>query len=510
MRRRFMALGVAAAMLALTACSGGGPSEGGDSSGATAGDSLTIGENSYPTSWDITGVTTGHDVLYFGAVYDTLLRIDGDGNLVPGLATVWEYDDARTTLTLTLREDVAFTDGTEFNADAVVANIENFQASSTADLSQAQYVTGVEAVDPTHVAISLSTPDPGLVTWLSGSLGFMASPAHFDSPDVAIVPVGTGPYTLDTSATVTGSTYVFQKNPNYWDDSQRLYDTLTINFYETPTALLNAIQGKQVNAATFSDFSSLSQVEAADYTVNTSQLDWSGMIIYDRDGAVDSPLGDVRVRQAINYAIDRQGILDTIILGHGTTTSSPFGASTAGFDESLDSYYPYDPAKAKELLADAGYADGFALTMPSSSIVDQSLLTTIQQQLADVGIVVNYSDTSSNFVTDLLAGKFTSSWMQLASPSDWHFAQTALLPTSAWNPFGTETDETEALLATMQSGTDEEADAAAKELNRYVTENAWFAPFFRIDNLFVSDESVSVTMATNNATPYLYLIQPAS
>ena len=511
MRKRLLAAGSTAVLLLLAACSGGAGS-GSATTGAAAGgsDTLTLGDVSYPASWDVNGLSIAHYVDYFDAVYDTLIRQDGTGKLVPGLATDWSYDSARTTLTLTVRSGIKFTDGTDFNADAVVANVKAFKASSTPDLSNAQYISGVTAPDATHVVFTLSAPDPMLTRWLTGSLGFMESPKQLTAADAKTNPVGTGPYTLDTAKTVVGSKYVFEKNPSYWDTSYHVYKTLTINYYESPTALLNAVQGGQLDASAFSDFSSLPQVQKAGYTVNKSQLDWSGLIFYDRDGKQDAALGNVKVRQAINYAIDRAGILKAIEGGNGTVTSSVFGKATAGYDASLDSYYTYDPAKAKQLLSDAGYPNGFTLTMPSASLINQSLLTTIQQELGAVGITVKYTDVGSNFITDLLGGKFTSSWMQLASANDWQFAQLALVPKATFNPFHTESPEADKLFATMQSGSDADAAAAAKSLNTYMTENAWFAPFFRIDNLFLSKPGTKVTMAADNTTPYLYLIQPAS
>lgn len=517
MRKSWIAAGAAALMLGLAACGGGSSETDGTATGGSTGTSdvaeggdLVLGSIQYPTSWDVEGFSIAHLTVFFGAVYDTLIRQDGEGNLIPGLATEWSYDDARTTLTLTLRDGVTFTDGTPFNADAVVANMEAFKASATADLSTAQYIDTVAAVDDTTVEFSLSAPDPMLTTWLSNSLGYMASPASIGAADAATNPVGTGPYTLDQANTVVGSKYAFTRNPDYWDDSYHVYDSLTINYYETPTALLNALQGNQVDASSFSDVSSITQVEGAGYTVNSMQLDWSGLILFDRDGVVDEPLGSVEVRQAINYAIDRETMLEVIQLGYGTVTSSVFGEATDGYLPELDSYYEYNPDMARDLLADAGYADGFALTMPSTSLIPQALLTTIQQQLADVGITVNYQDTGANFITDLLGGKFTSTWMQLASANDWQFVQLALAPESIFNVFDNETPEATALIDTMQTGTEEEAAVAAQDLNRYVTENAWFAPFYRIDTFYLSDDEVSVTMAADNVVPYLYMIQPAN
>jgi len=509
MRKRLVALG-ASAVLLLAACSGGAGSSASSAGAGGGSDTLTIGEISFPASWDVNGLSIAHYVTYFDAVYDTLIRQDGTGKLVPGLATDWSYDTARTALTVTLRPGVKFTDGTDFNADAVVANVKAFKASSGPDLSNAQYISDVKSTDATHVVFTLSAPDPMLTRWLTGSLGFMASPTSLTAADAKTHPVGTGPYTLDAAKTVVGSKYVFTKNPAYWDSSYHVYKTLSINYYESPTALLNALQGGQLDASTFNDFSSLPQVQKAGYKVNKSQLDWSGLILYDRDGKQDAALGNVKVRQALNYAVDRAGILKAIMSGNGTVTSSVFGKATAGYDPSLDSYYSYDPAKAKQLLAEAGYPKGFALTMPSASLINQSLLTTIQQELAAVGVTVTYTDVGSNFITDLLGGKFTTSWMQLASANDWQFAQLGLVPKATFNPFHTQAPEVDALLATMQSGSDADAATAAKKLNTYVTKNAWFVPFFRVDNVFLTNSHVKVTMAADNVTPYLYLIKPAS
>jgi peptide/nickel transport system substrate-binding protein len=100
--------------------------------------------------------------------------------------------------------------------------------------------------------------------------------------------------------------------------------------------------------------------------------------------------------------------------------------------------------------------------------------------------------------------------MQLASANDWQYAQLAFAPKGTFNPFNNEDAQLTADLATMQTGTDAEAAAAAKDANTFLVENAWFAPLFRIDNFYVGNAKVTITPAADNVTPYLYLIQPAS
>jgi peptide/nickel transport system substrate-binding protein len=512
MRKQLLALCVGAALL-LGACSGTSTSTTAGSAAVPTGvggaDTLTLGEIAFPTSFDVNGYSISHQVSYFTAVFDTLVREDGDGNLKPGLATAWSYDSGKTNLTLTLRTGVKFTDGTDFNADAVVSNYKNFKASTTADLFNAQYISGVTAPDATHVVYALSAPDPMLTTWLAGSLGYQASPKSFTNADVKTNPVGSGPYTLDTSGTVAGSKYVFKKNPNYWDTSYHVYKTLTINYYAQGTALMNALLGKQLDASTYSDFTTLAQVVSAGYTKDKNQLDVAGLILFDRDGKMDSPLGNVKVRQAINYALDKDGMVKSLFNGEGTATSSWMGAATSGFDPSLDTYYTYDVAKAKSLLADAGYASGFTLTMPTSSVLSQAVYTTIQQELAAIGITVKYEDAGTNYVTNQIAGKYSSCFMFLASANTWQFSQLALVPKATFNPFHSQSSETDALFTKIQTGSDADAAQAAKDLNKYITQNAWFAPILRNNNYWVSNSSVKVQMAKDNTSPYLYLIQPA-
>jgi peptide/nickel transport system substrate-binding protein len=510
MRRRVLAFGLVGVALLAAGCSGGSSTTTGQTAEAGSPTALVLGQTDIPASFDLQGYASGTKTQYFTAVYDTLLRQNGDGEIVPGLASEWSYDTSKMQLTLTLNEGVTFTDGAVFDAAAVVANIEAFRTSSTPDVSSAAYLDTVTAVDATHVLITLSQPDPMLLHWLTQPLGYMSSPESWDNPDVATNPVGTGPYVLDTDATIVGSTYEFTKNPDYWDDSFTVYDTLTMNYYADQAALLNALQGGQVDAASFSNYSSLAQVESAGYDVNTSQLDWQGLMLLDRDGTIDPALADVKVRQAINYAIDKEGILSAILLDHGTVTSQIFGPSTGGYLQDLDGAYPYDVEKATSLLAEAGYADGLTLTMPSASAIDQSLLTTIQQQLSDVGITVSYEDVGTNFISDLMGAKFSASWMQLASSSDWQNATFAITPDALFNPFKTQAPEVDSLLATMQAGSDTDAVTAAQELNTYIVDEAWFAPFYFIDNIYVSKPTVDVTMAADMVVPYIYLIQPAA
>src|SRR5699024_4704982 len=123
-------------------------------------------------------------------------------------------------------------------------------------------------------------------------------------------PVGSGPYELDQKATVTGSKYVFTADPDYWGpDSQQLYDKIVMTPYDSSTAMLNAIKGGQVNAGVLNDTTLVDQVKGSGFEVYGWYSDFFGLLLSDRGGELSEPLSHVKVRQAINYALDRKGIL---------------------------------------------------------------------------------------------------------------------------------------------------------------------------------------------------------
>ena len=199
-------------------------------------------------------------------------------------------------------------------------------------------------------------------------------------------PVGSGPYMLDTSATVTGTSYVYTKNPDYWNPDVQHYDNLTINVLTDPTAALNAIKAGEANGVKLANNDTLAEVEGAGWTVNANELDFQGLLLLDRAGTHGSgprqrqgaPGDQLRVRP--RRPARRRSQSD-----HGTVTTQVFPATSAAYDKSLDTYYTYDPEKAKELLTEAGYPNGLTIKMPTVSALGATTYTLVAQQLADVG-----------------------------------------------------------------------------------------------------------------------------
>lgn len=483
---------------------------GGGSGSGERGETLTVASLARLTGgFSASASEVGNRALFYQAVYDGLLRMEPDGTLVPWLATEWSYNDDRTVLTLTLRDDVKFTDGTPFNADAAAQNLLRFKDGTSPDASNLSRMTGATAIDATTLQITLSEPDPALLGYLARTAGNVQSPATFGAADEASNPVGTGPYTLNQGETVADSVYTFDANPDYWAPELIKFNRLVIKVIEDPTATLNAIRAGEVNAANIISNDSIPEVEAAGWTLYHQELDWVGLTLVDRDGSMGSPLGDVKVRQAINHALDRASILEGIEAGLGTVTTQVFRKDSSGFDPALDELYPYDPEKAKELLAEAGFADGFSVDMPTVSVLGEATFAVIRDQLGAVGIDVNYVDESSDYFSAILAPKYPLYYMILEqAPNDWQAVNFLLSKDAVWNPSHYSDATTDELVSTIQSTEGDAQAAAVKELGTYVTEQAWFAPLYRKQATFATDSSIDVQLQAGNGIPYLFNFSP--
>ncbi|MGO4533560.1 ABC transporter substrate-binding protein [Leifsonia sp. 2MCAF36] len=463
------------------------------------------------TTFAVDNSAWANESPYLQAVYDTLLHADPDGTVKPWLATKWSYNADNTVLTMKLRNDVTFTDGTKFDASVAAKNLLRFRDGTSPQKGYLATLADAKASDPTTLVLTLSAPNPSLLAFLTQNPGLQESPSAFGTPDEKTNPVGSGPYVLDKGATVVGSTYVFTKNPKYWAPQQQHYAKLVMNVYSTPTAILNAIKGRQINGAPLTDNSVIPQIKGAGFTANGQQLNFFGLLLFDRAGALSPALANVKVRQAINYAFDRKAMLKAIGQGYGDVTSSIFSPDSSGYDKSLDSYYSFDPKKAKALLKEAGYSDGdITLTMPSSSGFTPATYALVQQYLGDVGIKVNQVNVApTSFLGDLLAAKYGSTVMQLkAAPTTWETLTLDVLPTAGWNPFHTKDDTVGSLAKTIQSGSTADATAAAKKLNTYIVQQAWFAPWYRPQQTYATDPKTSVETQTGNAYPYLWNFVP--
>jgi peptide/nickel transport system substrate-binding protein len=328
--------------------------------------------------------TIRNDLTTLGPAYDRLVEFNPQGELVPMLATEWSFNEDATVLEMTLREGVVFHDGEPFDAEAVKANIERAKtlegSTVAADLVG---VSGVEVVDDHHVRVLLTEPDVSILGILSDRAGMIVSPAAFDE-DLEAVAVGAGPFRLVEYR--PGDVTVFERFDDYWDPDVALVQRLEIHVVPDANTRLNGLRGGQFDlinptAAQYEEAASL-----PGFTVRTDP----GLFAINMGlNRTRSEFGDVLVRRAIYHAIDRDSICQAVLQGQCEVSVQPFpqGYWAANPDIPSDRY-AYDPAKAKELLAEAGLPDGFSFTfmIPAALPPYDAIGEVIQGQLADVGI----------------------------------------------------------------------------------------------------------------------------
>lgn len=502
-RRIGGAIPAVVALVTLVGCAGDGAS-------SPEQGTLTIANAAEPASFDPVQAQEGAPMSYFQTVYDTLIRRDSEGNLRPMLAKEWSYNDGNTVLTLHLRDDVTFSDGAAFNAEAAKANLDHFRKANGPQGFTLAGVTSIDVVDEDTITISLSAPDPALLTYLSNAAGLMGSPAALGTDKIKTDPVGSGPYTLDLARTTPGSEYSLVKRKSYWSPELQKYDRVVIRVLGDVTARYNALVSGQVQAAGL-DAKRAQQADGQGLADNSHSLDWRGLVIADRDGEIVPALADRRVRQAINHALDGAAMLDSIERGRGTLTNQIFGPGTTAYVKQLDSYYGYNVQKAKELMADAGYAKGFSVDFPAIEGFDPALWPVIEQSLGAIGITVKMIPIQgADVITELQAKKFPIFYMSIFQPDTWVTVNQNVAPSALWNPFHTRRPEVDKLIHQIQFAPDADAQRApAQKLNTYLVEQAWFAPVYRPDNMIYSSSSVIVQPQPQQAFPSIYNFAPA-
>lgn len=498
-----------AACVTATALTGCGDSGDGKAGGSTK---LTIATLTLPQSLDPADAT-GSALPFFQAVYDTLIKREADGSFSPMLATKWEYNDDRTELKLTLRGDVKFDDGSPFDAAAVKANMERFAKGTGASAKTLKDVESIEVVDKTHVTLHLAQPNPAMLYYLTDAAGLMANPAGFgkSGDPLKTKPDGTGPYDLDSKQTAIGTKWVYKRAPGYWG-ARLPYKEITFRYFNNETAIVNGIKTGQINAALLQAADQQMRIESDPKVETTKQaFDFQGLLLFDRDGKITPALGDPRVRQALNHAIDRKTMLDKLRQGRGELTDQVFGTQTVAYDKRLDSYYAHDPAKARELLKQAGYADGFTLKLPRiTAIVPDALASSLKTDLGAIGVKVVWDVIDPSQIQKIYTDREYSAMVMNVgqSSNDWVTIGGLVLP-GVGNMFGTTDATVRRLLPKIQATSADKAQADLRALNEHLVKDAWFVPFYRMTYLHVSDGSVQIKPQAGMAVPSIYNYAPA-
>ena len=299
-------------------------------------------------------------------VYEGLIKPNADGEFIPAIAESWTISDDGLTYTFPLREGVKFHNGNEVTADDVLYSFETCAATSVQDAMVAALsnVSEVTANGNT-VTVTLKEASPAFLSYVSS---VFIVPA--DYADQASSPVGTGPFRF-VSRSVQDNV-VLEKFADYWGEPAYL-DKVTVKIYEDTNAKMTALGAGTLDLAIHMTADQISSVDEAEYKTVEGTMNLAvGMYL----NHAYEPLSNEQVRQAMNYAVDCQEILDMTSDGHGTLIgTSMYPAFGKYFDPSLAEVYSPDLEKAKELMAEAGYANGFDLkfSVPSNYSIYMSM-----------------------------------------------------------------------------------------------------------------------------------------
>ena len=236
-----------------------------------------------------------------------------------------------------------------------------------------------------------------------------------------------------------------------------------------------------------------------------------GFTIFDIKGTIAKPLGDVRVRQAMNYAIDRKTIVAKILGGYGAVNASmPFGADSAGYTKSLDDTYTYDPAKAKALLAEAGYPNGFTLDVLNNPQWDQ-MAQTLAGYLRAVGVNVKLSNHLSDLVQQTNSGKWAMGMsFQSVTGLPYTDVSSSMTSTASLNPLKNNDPKIDSLLRQSTNATGSQQQKAFAELAAYAAQQAWFvAPALTSQLHGYNPKIVKVVEPKRAGAPALYNLTPS-
>lgn len=356
-------------------------------------------------------------------IFDALTRLDPDGNLVPALATSWENVDPNTWRFM-LREGVTFSNGAPFTAHDVVGAIDwlnTLEGRRSIIGNEVRGVSGAEVVDDYTLLIRTELPDAILPSRLNAMFIIESETWNQLGPDeYAKDPPGTGSFTVTDWGDRSGVVRMAARR-----DSWRppFVDRIRMPNLPDNAARIQALLAGQIDIAGDIDIDDITLVESMGFKTLSAPIFGVMSMAFRLEEGRETPLRDVRVRQALNYAVDKQAIADALLLGMTSPGGQPAGTRTFGHNPDI-APYPYDPDKARALLAEAGYPDGFNLNfavMVQRVPGDSAIYQTVANYLSQVGIRLELQAmTFPTWISNYLPGSwndnidgFTLSWNAL-------------------------------------------------------------------------------------------------
>lgn len=377
--KRFWILGMALAVSLLVAV--------GYADAAPKG-KVVIGMSSSPPTFDPHRVTGFPLHQHYPLVFDNLFNRDQNGKMIPALATSWKYLSPKV-LELKIRQGIKFANGEDVDAHAVKYSLDRIRDPKLKSRQRRIVATIKEivVVDKYTVQIHTKKPDTFLIEPMANYV-LIVPPKYYSKNSLEFLarnPVGSGPYKLVRWK--KGEEFVYEARPGYWNPSKQRIKSATFKIIPEPNTRVSALLAGDV------DFIDVVPPPLVNLLKGNPHIDVItapsrrtcniGLIIKGK-----APWTDIRVRKALNYAVDKEGLLKNILQGYGNVVASNVGPGSFGYNPALKPY-PYDPAKARKLLADAGYANGFEveiLVALGRFLMGKQATEAIAGQLAKVGI----------------------------------------------------------------------------------------------------------------------------
>lgn len=390
MKKKLLALFLALVMVGavLPGCGDGSKDPGGQGNNGKTGEPVKGGEITVGIAQDLDDSLDPHQTVAAGTrevlfnIFEGLVKPNSDGEMIPAVAEKYTLSEDGTTYTFTLREGVKFHNGQTVTAEDVVYSINRCAAVPEGQekplVAAFSAVKSVEALDEKTVAVTIAQRDLEFISYMTAAI----IPADYENQDTA--PVGTGPFKFVSRT--PQQDFVMERFEDYWGAPAWL-DKVTYKICENADALVMNLNGGSIDLCAHLTSAQASQLnqsfQVLEGTMNLVQA------IYLNNQA--KPFDNQLVRQALCYAIDRQGIMDMVADGHGTAVgSSIYPAFTKYFLPELVDKYPHSVEKAKELLAQAGYPDGFDMTIsvPNNYQPHMDTAEVVAEQLREAGINV--------------------------------------------------------------------------------------------------------------------------
>lgn len=469
-RRSLLRLGLAAGALAASAPFMGAVL-------AAEGGTLTIGADADPIGLDPVTVSAFSSFDFTSLLYTGLLRWNAQMQIEPDLAVSYEQPDELTYI-FKLRDGVKFHNGQAFSAEDVKHTFDRILAPESTSRLKTNYsgVTAVTVVDPLTIKFELKTADAAFLNYLATNPDGAIAPKGVDNLDAQ--PVGTGPFVFVSYE--PNQQFVLKANPDYYEAGLPKIENVVFKFYKDQSTLSAALRSKAVDMTWLKDprvaaqiaKSSPDLISAPGQTSRTFPV-WINLKV--------APLNDVRVRQALSLATDRNACLQTVLGGSGKVGAMLPESQVGGYDGVGElPFYNYDPEGAKKLLAEAGFPNGVDLgeyIVVAANALDVACAQIMQQQWAAAGITVKINPMETAPLIDLWTNgtyptllSIAMSWtpdpdqilQRLNSTSDYGKAQ------------GYADTELDAMIAAARAIIDPAARAAANlEIQKRIAENAY-------------------------------------